>query len=91
MLSHLPSWGWIAFYVALSHMATMFLHLQITLSHFGMGTENPPGEEEFAAMGLRTTMDIECPRWMDWFHGGLQVSSRCALMHCEICDARHRF
>ncbi|KAJ3038094.1 hypothetical protein HDV00_000977 [Rhizophlyctis rosea] len=72
MLSALPSWGWIVFYIALSHMATMFLHLQITLSHFGMGTEDPPGEEEFAAKALRTTMDIECPRWMDWFHGGLQ-------------------
>ncbi|KAJ3270378.1 hypothetical protein HK104_004936, partial [Borealophlyctis nickersoniae] len=75
LLAHLPTWGWVASYVLISHMATMFLHLQITLSHFGMETEVPggyEGEEEFAAKALRTTMDIECPVWMDWFHGGLQ-------------------
>lgn len=21
---------------------------------------------------MRTTQDIECAKWMDWFHGGLQ-------------------
>lgn len=21
---------------------------------------------------FRTTMDVDCPTWMDWFHGGLQ-------------------
>merc|ERR1712216_929565 len=21
---------------------------------------------------MGTTMDVDCPRWMDWFHGGLQ-------------------
>ncbi|RKO85576.1 fatty acid desaturase-domain-containing protein, partial [Blyttiomyces helicus] len=71
LLARLPTWGWVAGYVMVSHMATMFLHLQITLSHFGMCTKDVPGEE-FAAKALRTTMDIECPRWMDWFHGGLQ-------------------
>jgi len=23
-------------------------------------------------MQLATTMNVECPEWMDWFHGGLQ-------------------
>jgi len=24
---------------------------------------------------LRTTKDIECPQWFDWFHGGLQFQA----------------
>lgn len=28
--------------------------------------------ESFAQKQLRTTMDVDCPAWMDWFHGGLQ-------------------
>lgn len=51
---------------------TMFLHVQITISHFGMPTNDVQGEG-FAEKALRTTMDVECPTWMDWFHGGLQV------------------
>jgi fatty acid desaturase len=78
LLRTLPGWGWRAFYLLLSHAATVFLHLQITLSHFGMDTEVPAveragGQEDFTTKALRTSMDVECPRWMDWFHGGLQV------------------
>nr|KAJ3412350.1 hypothetical protein HK105_002375 [Polyrhizophydium stewartii] len=82
LLSHLPSWGHIVGYVLVSHMVTVFLHLQITLSHFGMSTveekvlvDGKLVEETFAEKALRTTMDIECPRWMDWFHGGLQFQT----------------
>ena len=33
-----------------------------------------PGEIEsqWWHLQLKTTMDIDCPEWMDWFHGGLQ-------------------
>ena len=74
MLSYLPT-GWHIFgFILVSHVVTLFLHLQITLSHFGMSTEEPEDfEETFAEKALRTSMDIDCPRWMDWFHGGLQV------------------
>jgi len=27
---------------------------------------------DFFKENLETTMDISCPTWMDWFHGGLQ-------------------
>lgn len=79
MLCNLPSWQHALVYVLVSHMATVFLHLQITLSHFGMSTvehKTQVGEflieETYAEKALRTTMDVDCPRWMDWFHGGLQ-------------------
>ncbi|KAJ3331803.1 hypothetical protein HDU76_002151 [Blyttiomyces sp. JEL0837] len=58
-------------HLLVSHVLTVFLHLQITLSHFGMDTSLVENEG-YAEMALRTTMDIDCPRWMDWFHGGLQ-------------------
>ena len=74
VLSHLPSVSYVLGYVWLSHAITFLLHTQITLSHFAMSTEVKP-EETYAETALRTTLDIDCPRWMDWFHGGLQVYS----------------
>ncbi|KAJ1913716.1 hypothetical protein IWQ60_009101 [Tieghemiomyces parasiticus] len=72
-LTAFPTWQWALFHFVLSHMVTVILHLQITLSHFGMSTTCPdPDRECFAARQLRTTMDIDCPEWFDWFHGGLQ-------------------
>ncbi|KAG9292049.1 hypothetical protein G9A89_017949 [Geosiphon pyriformis] len=72
MLSYLPSWKLIIAYILISHMVTMILHVQITLSHFGMSTEVLGPEEPFPAKMMRTSMDVDCPWWMDWFHGGLQ-------------------
>lgn len=72
MLSYLPSKGLIFAYVLISHVLTFILHTQITLSHFGMPTDVVP-DESFAEKALRTSLDVDCPRWMDWFHGGLQV------------------
>ncbi|KAJ3079115.1 hypothetical protein HK102_004020 [Quaeritorhiza haematococci] len=72
LLSHLPSWPAVFAYVFVSHAFTFWLHVQITISHFGMPTEDAEEDEAFAKKALRTTMDVECPTWMDWFHGGLQ-------------------
>jgi delta8-fatty-acid desaturase len=59
-------------FIYLSHASTVILHLQITLSHFAMSTDEPEGDEVFAKKALRTTMNVDCPEWLDWFHGGLQ-------------------
>jgi delta8-fatty-acid desaturase len=72
LVSLLPSWGLRLWFIYISHMITGILHVQITLSHFGMPTDDYGHQEAFAARQMRTTMDVECPRWMDWFHGGLQ-------------------
>ncbi|KAJ3030446.1 UNVERIFIED_CONTAM: hypothetical protein HDU68_009002 [Siphonaria sp. JEL0065] len=63
--------GLIITHILVSHMFTVLLHVQITLSHFGMPTDVVENES-FAEMALRTSMDVDCPRWFDWFHGGLQ-------------------
>ncbi|TQS37155.1 hypothetical protein Golomagni_02380 [Golovinomyces magnicellulatus] len=59
-------------FVLLSHMITMPLHVQITLSHFAMSTAELGPHESFPQKMLRTTMDVDCPQWLDFFHGGLQ-------------------
>lgn len=59
----------------LSNMVTMPLHAQITLSHFSMSTTELGPHESFPQKMLRTTMDIDCPQWLDFFHGGLQFQA----------------
>ncbi|CAG8571120.1 4475_t:CDS:2 [Diversispora eburnea] len=75
MLSHIPSIPIIIIFIILSHAITMILHVQITLSHFGMSTEELGPIESFPRKMTRTTMDVDCPWWMDWFHGGLQYQT----------------
>ncbi|SCU93347.1 LADA_0G02586g1_1 [Lachancea dasiensis] len=59
-------------YILVSHIATMIVHVQITLSHFAMSTSDLGVSESFPMRQLRTSMDVDCPRWLDFFHGGLQ-------------------
>jgi delta8-fatty-acid desaturase len=56
----------------ISHTVIGVLHLQITLSHFSMPTYERKEDESFIQSQFETTMNINCERWMDWFHGGLQ-------------------
>ena len=58
-----------------SHLVTALLHVQITLSHFAMSTTDLGVNESFPQRMLRTTMDVECPQWLDFFHGGLQFQA----------------
>lgn len=72
LLSFIPTYTQRLIYIFISYMITMPLHIQITLSHFGMSTDDYGPGESFPARMLRTTMDIACPTWLDFFHGGLQ-------------------
>lgn len=73
-------------YVMLSHMVTMPLHAQLTLSHFAMSTADLGPRESFPQKMLRTTMDVDCPEWLDFFHGGLQFQ---AIHHLYPRIPRH--
>lgn len=73
-------------YVMVSHVVTMPLHVQITLSHFAMSTMDHGPQESFAQKMLRTTMDVDCPQWLDFFHGGLQFQ---AIHHLYPRIPRH--
>lgn len=71
----LPTWPIRIAFVLISHMVTMLLHVQITLSHWGMPTADLGPTESFPQRQLRTTMDVDCPVWLDFLHGGLQFQA----------------
>lgn len=71
--------------ITVSHFVAGILHVQILLSHVAMRyCANGAGSNEASISSDRygevgyyewqamSTMDILCPRYMDWFHGGLQ-------------------
>jgi delta8-fatty-acid desaturase len=93
LVSQIPSfWEQVAF-LLISHGIGGILHLQITISHFPMPTiSKEEGQtfsecENFVQHQLDTSMDVSCPRWMDWFHGGLQFQ---AVHHLYPRMPRHR-
>ncbi|KAL9114622.1 MAG: hypothetical protein Q9227_001300 [Pyrenula ochraceoflavens] len=73
-------------FLLVSHIITMPLHLQITLSHFAMSTADLGVHESFPQKMLRTTMDVACPAWLDFVHGGLQFQ---AIHHLYPRIPRH--
>jgi sphingolipid 8-(E)-desaturase len=75
LLYLIPTYTQAFLYLLICYMVTMPLHVQITLSHFGMSTDDYGPSESFPAKMLRTTMDIACPTWLDFFHGGLQYQA----------------
>ncbi|WYZ43393.1 hypothetical protein EsH8_VI_001092 [Colletotrichum jinshuiense] len=75
VLCTLPNWTIRVAFVLVSHIITMPLHVQITLSHWGMSTSDLGESESFPQRQLRTTMDVDCPAWLDFIHGGLQFQA----------------
>lgn len=71
----IPDWGNRILFLLVSHVTTSPLHVQITLSHFSMSTADLGVRESFPQKMLRTTMDVDCPAWLDFFHGGLQFQA----------------
>ncbi|OJD15767.1 hypothetical protein AJ78_04024 [Emergomyces pasteurianus Ep9510] len=82
----IPTWTSRILFVLISHMVTAPLHVQITLSHYAMSTADLGIHESFAQKMLRTTMDVDCPEWLDFFHGGLQFQ---AIHHLYPTIPRH--
>ena len=73
------SWGGYVAWLLLAHAASGLLEVQITLSHFAEevyhGKPHNDDSDEWYRNQLRTTLDIECPAWLDWLHGGLQFQA----------------
>jgi delta8-fatty-acid desaturase len=75
LVSYLPSGEKPAF-LLLSHAVGGLIHVQICLSHFSRKIfEGRPENNKWVEMQLDGTMDIDCPTWLDWFHGGLQFQT----------------
>ena len=73
LISCLPTTGEKVAFMFLSHAIGGIIHVQICLSHFSRDVFNGvPKNNEWVEMQLAGTMDIECPKYLDFFHGGLQ-------------------
>jgi acyl-lipid Delta6-acetylenase / acyl-lipid (9-3)-desaturase len=72
----LPTWQSRALFLVPAHVVAGILHVQITVSHFAMpvhtGVTYDDSSNGYLRTQLRGTMDIDCPTYMDWFHGGIQ-------------------
>ncbi|KAJ5652102.1 hypothetical protein N7507_009528 [Penicillium longicatenatum] len=86
MYKTVPDWQSRLIYLLISHVVPSPLHVQITLSHFAMSTADLGVHESFPQKMLRTTMDVDCPTWLDFFHGGLQFQ---AIHHLYPRMPRH--
>lgn len=76
LVSTFPTWKERIAWLVVSHALAGILHVQITISHFAEpvyhGHAYNSEDDEWFKMQLATTMNVDCPWWMDWFHGGLQ-------------------
>jgi len=73
---HVPNWSMRVLYIFITHAVAGVLHVQITISHFSMPineqADDPTKPYEFIKTQFEHSLDVDCPEWMDWFHGGLQ-------------------
>jgi fatty acid desaturase/cytochrome b involved in lipid metabolism len=72
----LPTWQSRVLFLVPAHVVAGLLHVQITVSHFAMpvhtGVTYDDSSNGYLETQLRGTMDIDCPVYMDWLHGGIQ-------------------
>nr|AFX86441.1 delta-6-desaturase [Microula sikkimensis] len=73
LLSYLPNWGERTMFVIASLSVTGMQQVQFSLNHFSSSVYvgQLKGNDWFERQ-TSGTLDISCPSWMDWFHGGLQ-------------------
>lgn len=71
-----PTWQEKLAWLYVSHAMAGLLHVQICISHFAESVYHGHAyngeDDEWFKIQLATTMNVDCPWWMDWFHGGLQ-------------------
>lgn len=73
LVSCLPNLGERVMFVVLSFSVTGIQHVQFTLNHFSTSVYvGPPTGNDWFEKQTSGSLDILCPSWMDWFHGGLQ-------------------
>ncbi|XP_043716429.1 acyl-lipid (9-3)-desaturase-like [Telopea speciosissima] len=73
LVSYLPNWGEMLMFVLAGLVVTATQHLQFTLNHFSTEVYvGPPRGNDWFEKQTMGTLDIACPSWMDWAHGGLQ-------------------
>lgn len=90
LVSSIPTWGERVAFVLLSHAVAGLLNVQITLSHFPRPIFDSTSKDvdshdhkkyggDFYTRNVISCLDVDCPTYLDWFHGGLQFQT---LHHC---------
>ena len=51
--------------------------------------ENTKGEGKWTRRQIESVVDISCPEWLDWFHGGLNTHSPHHIFP-RICRCHYR-
>lgn len=83
LVASIPTWPERVAYVLLSHAVAGLLNVQITLSHFSREVFDSPDDKQgseryggdFYTRNVLSSLDVDCPSFMDWFHGGLQFQT----------------
>lgn len=90
MLSFIPTWKAriLVYYVA--SVGEGVLHIQLLMNHYSKPfyEKETMHETEFFQAMVEANINIVCPRWMDWFHGGLNFHIE---HHCFPRLPRNRY
>ncbi|KAJ6851837.1 delta(8)-fatty-acid desaturase 2-like [Iris pallida] len=77
LVSCLPTWRERAAFVLVSFSVTGVQHVQFCLSHVSSTAYvGPPRGNGWFEKQTEGTLNIACPPWMDWLHGGAPVPGR---------------
>jgi len=81
LLSQLNSSGMRWAFFLVSHVISGILEVQITLSHFSREVFMDPDDfgGDFYSRNIISSLDVTCPKSLDWVHGGLQFQT---IHHC---------
>jgi fatty acid desaturase len=78
LLSCFPTWKEALLFYGIAMMCLGVLSVQLLVSHYS----KPWAEKEtvkesgsWAQRQVESVVDISCPTWLDWFHGGLHLHS----------------
>jgi len=76
LIQLLPTFERKLLFFLITHALQALLAIQITISHFAMpvfeGITNEDYNYNFVKIQFESAMDVDCPEWLDWLHGGLQ-------------------
>merc|ERR1711964_115164 len=73
LLSLFPTWGYAALWLYCASCLRGVLHLQLLVSHYDkpFTEKQNPKCHSYLRRQAEAITDIINPRWLDWFHGGL--------------------
>lgn len=77
LLSAFSSWQEAVAYYVMSNVFLGVLSIQLLVSHYGKPwcEKESSKEQSWAKRQVESVLDIDCPPWLDWFHGGLHLHS----------------